>query len=194
MLACICIAGDRARRSAKQQPSLAATARGQRCATPRPENLCRARHLVHREEGLEDEIVRVRLDVDDPEARQHLGIGTSSTRWLLGELVALDIIGELRRLLADDSYRAHRRCIHQLLTLPRPPQQQVAHLPEQLVLRLVLHHLEQQWQLKFVMSRRRGHRWPVPMHHQRVLGVQSSSSTAGHRNIGGGAHCAKLEL
>ena len=69
----------------------------------------------------------------------------------------------------------------------RPPQQQVAHLPEQLVLRLVLHHLEQQWQLKFVMSRRRGHRWPVPMHHQRVLGVQSSSSTAGRRNIGGGA-------
>ena len=39
-----------------------------------------------------DETVRVRLDVGNPEARQHLGIGTSSTRWLLGELVALDII------------------------------------------------------------------------------------------------------
>eukprot|EP00964_Phaeocystis_antarctica_P146572 scaffold112894_cov36-Phaeocystis_antarctica.AAC.1 len=46
-------------------------------ATARPENLCRTRHVGHREEGLEDEIVRVRLDVDNPEARQHLGIGTS---------------------------------------------------------------------------------------------------------------------
>eukprot|EP00964_Phaeocystis_antarctica_P163569 scaffold139976_cov130-Phaeocystis_antarctica.AAC.1 len=35
------------------------------------------------------------------------------------------------------------------------------------------------------MSRRRGRRWPVPMHHQRVLGVQSSSSTAGRQNTGG---------
>ena len=61
-------------------------------------------------------------------------------------------------------------------------------------MRVVLHHLEQQQRLKLVMSRRRGHRWPVPMHHQRVHGVQSSSSTAGRRNIGGGAHCAKTSV
>ena len=30
--------------------------------------------------------------------------------------------------------------------------------------------------------------------HQRVLGVQYSSSTAGRRNIGGGAHCAKTSV
>merc|ERR1740115_278080 len=78
-VACICIAGDRARRSAKQQPSSAATARGQHCATARPENLCRARHVGHREEVLEDEVVHVRLDVDNPEARQHHGIGTAKT-------------------------------------------------------------------------------------------------------------------
>eukprot|EP00964_Phaeocystis_antarctica_P145415 scaffold111485_cov23-Phaeocystis_antarctica.AAC.1 len=78
-VACICIAGDRARRSAKQQPSSAATARGQHCATARPENLCRARHVGHREEVLEDEVVHVRLDVDNPEARRHHGIGTANT-------------------------------------------------------------------------------------------------------------------
>ena len=80
--------------------------------------------------------------------------------------------------------RHHKLQLPLLLNWPRSPQQQVAHLPGQLVLRLVLHHLEQQRQLKFVMSRRRRHRWPIPMHHQRVLGVQSSSSTAGQRNIG----------
>ena len=174
-----------------QQPSSSSNSSWPALATARSENLRRTRHVGHREEGLEDEIVRVRLGVDNPEARQHLGIGTRPTRWLLGELVALDIIGELRRLLADDSPRVQRRCIHQLLIRPRSPRQQVAHLPGQLVVRVVLHHLEQQRQLKLVMSRRRGHRWPVPMHHQRVLGVQSSSSTAGRRNIGGGAHCAK---
>eukprot|EP00964_Phaeocystis_antarctica_P122979 scaffold86645_cov35-Phaeocystis_antarctica.AAC.1 len=46
-----------ARAAAKQQPSSAAAALGQRCATARPENLCRARHVGHREEVLEDEIV-----------------------------------------------------------------------------------------------------------------------------------------
>ena len=45
--------------------------------------------------------------------------------------------------------------------------------------------------MKSVMSRRRGRRRPVPMHHQRVLGVQSSSSTAGRQNTGGSAHCRK---
>ena len=189
----ICIAGrDRARRSAKHSsPCSSSNSSWPALATARSENLRRTRHVGHREEGLEDEIVRVRLGVDNPEARQHLGIGTRPTRWLLGELVALDIIGELRRLLADDSPRVQRRCIHQLLIRPRSPRQQVAHLPGQLVVRVVLHHLEQQLQLKLVMSRRRGRRWPVPMHHQRVHGVQSSSSTAGRRNIGGGAHCAK---
>jgi len=59
-IACICIAGDRARRSAKQQPSSAATACGQRCATTRPENLCRARHVGHREE-----VERTRLSTFD---------------------------------------------------------------------------------------------------------------------------------
>ena len=68
-----------ARAAAKQQPSSAATARGQHCATARPENLCRARHVGHREEVLEDEVVHVRLDVDNPEARQHHGIGTAKT-------------------------------------------------------------------------------------------------------------------
>ena len=87
--------------------------------------------------------VRVRLDVDNPEARQHLGIGTRSTRWLLGELVALDIIGELRRLVADDSRRVQRRCIRQLLIRPRSPWQQVAHVLGQLVVRVILYHLEQ---------------------------------------------------
>ena len=62
--------------------------------------------------------------------------------------------------------------------------------PVLLLVRFVLHHLEQQRHLKFVMSRRRGRRRPVPMHHQRVLGVQSSSSTAGRQNTGGGAHGA----
>ena len=38
---------------------------GQTCRTPRG--------------GLEDEIVHVRLDVDNPEARQHYGIGTANT-------------------------------------------------------------------------------------------------------------------
>ena len=64
-------------------------------------------------------------------------------------------------------------------------------LLEELVVRLVVHHLEQQRQLKFVMSRRRGRRRPVPMHHQRVLDVQSSSSTAGRQNTNGSAHCRK---
>ena len=68
-----------ARAAAKQQPSSAATAHGQRSATARPENLCRARHVGQREEVLEDEIVHVRLDVDNPEARQHRGIGTAKT-------------------------------------------------------------------------------------------------------------------
>jgi len=68
-----------ARAAAKQQPSSAATAHGQRSATARPENLCRARHVGHREEALEDEILHVRLDVDNPEARQHHGIGTAKT-------------------------------------------------------------------------------------------------------------------
>ena len=104
-------------------------------------------------------------------------------RCLLPNLAALDIIGERRRLLADDSHRVQRRCIHQLLNRPRSPRQQVAHLLGLLVVRLVLHHLEQQRQLKFVMSRRHGRRRPAPMHHQRVLGVQSSSSTAGRQNI-----------
>ena len=49
-------------------PTAAAAARGQRCATARPDNLCRTRHVGHREEDLEEEIVRVRLDVDNPEA------------------------------------------------------------------------------------------------------------------------------
>eukprot|EP00964_Phaeocystis_antarctica_P093210 scaffold60079_cov86-Phaeocystis_antarctica.AAC.1 len=66
-----------ARRSSS--PGSAATARGQHCATARPENLCRARHVGHREEALEDEILHVRLDVDNPEARQHHGIGTANT-------------------------------------------------------------------------------------------------------------------
>eukprot|EP00964_Phaeocystis_antarctica_P085128 scaffold53716_cov67-Phaeocystis_antarctica.AAC.4 len=192
MYNCICIAGDRARRSAKQQPSSAATACGQHCATARPENLCRARHVGHREEGLEDENVHVRFDVDNPEARQHHGILLQTPRCLLPNLAALDIIGERRRLLADDSHRVQRRCIHQLLNRPRSPRQQVAHLLEELVVRFVMHHLEQQRQLKFVMSRRRGRRRPVPMHHQRVPGVQSSSSTAGRRNVGGGAHAENI--
>jgi len=68
-----------ARAAAKQQPSSAATAHGQRSATARPENLCRARHVGHREEALEDEILHVRLDVDNPEARQHHGVGTANT-------------------------------------------------------------------------------------------------------------------
>eukprot|EP00964_Phaeocystis_antarctica_P050049 scaffold28993_cov34-Phaeocystis_antarctica.AAC.2 len=41
------------------------------------------------------------------------------------------------------------------------------------------------------MSKRRGRRRPVPMHHQRVLDVQSSSSTAGKAEYGGSAHCRK---
>ena len=68
-----------ARAAAKQQPSSAATARGQHCTTARPENLCRARHVGHREEVLEDEVVHVRLGVDNPEARQHHGVGTAKT-------------------------------------------------------------------------------------------------------------------
>ena len=115
-------------------------------------------------------------------------------RWLLPTLAALDSIGERRRLLADDSHRVQRRCIHQLLNRPRSPQQQAADVPGLLLVRVVLHHLEQQRHLKSVMSKRRGRRRPVPMHHQRVLGVQSSSSTAGRRNIGGGAHCAKTSI
>ena len=192
----ICTAGDRARRSAKHSsPRSSSNSSWPALATARSENLCRTRHVGHRRKVSRTRVTaRVRLDVDNPAARQHLCIGTRSTRWLLGELVALDIIGELRRLLADDSPRVQRRCIHQLLIRPRSPRQPVAHLPGQLVVRVVLHHLEQQRQLKLVMSRRRGHRWPVPMHHQRVFGVQSSSSTAGRQNIGGGAHCAKSKL
>ena len=49
-----------ARAAAKQQPSSAATACGQRCATARPENLCRARHVGHREE-----VSRTRLSTFD---------------------------------------------------------------------------------------------------------------------------------
>ena len=98
------------------------------CATARPEKLCWTRHVGHREEGLEEEIVRVRLGVDNPEAQQHLGIGTRTTRWLLEELIALDIIGERRRLLADDSHQGHRGCVHQLLNRLRSPRQQVAHV------------------------------------------------------------------
>eukprot|EP00964_Phaeocystis_antarctica_P085122 scaffold53714_cov55-Phaeocystis_antarctica.AAC.1 len=41
------------------------------------------------------------------------------------------------------------------------------------------------------MSKRRGRRPPVPMHHQRVLDVQSSSSTADRQNTAGSAHCRK---
>ena len=115
-------------------------------------------------------------------------------RCLLPNLAALDIIGERRRLLADDSHRVQRRCIHQLLNRPRSPRQQAAHVPGLLLVRFVLHHLEQQRHLKFVMSRRRGRRRPVPMHHQRVLGVQSSSSTAGRQNVGGGAHAENIYL
>ena len=97
----ICIAGrDRARRSAKHSSPRSSSNRSwPALAFARSENLCR---VGHREEDLEDEIVRVRLGVDNPEARQHLGIGTTRpTRWLLGGLVALDIIGELRHLLAE---------------------------------------------------------------------------------------------
>ena len=88
----ICIAGrDRARSSAKHSsPCSSSNSSWPALASARSENLCRTRHVGHREEGLEDEIVRVRLGVDNPEARQHLGIGTRPTRWLLGELVALD--------------------------------------------------------------------------------------------------------
>ena len=113
-------------------------------------------------------------------------------RCLLPDLAALDIIGERRPLLADDSHRVQRRCIHQLLNRPRSPRQQAEHLPGLLLVRLVLHHLEQQRHLGFVMSRRRGRRRPIPMHHQRVLGIQSSSSTAGRQNVGGGAHAENI--
>eukprot|EP00964_Phaeocystis_antarctica_P092119 scaffold59197_cov28-Phaeocystis_antarctica.AAC.1 len=41
------------------------------------------------------------------------------------------------------------------------------------------------------MSKCRGRRRLVPMHHQRVLDVQSSSSTADRQNTAGSAHCRK---
>ena len=84
-------------------------------------------------------------------------------------------------VLADYSHRVHRRCVHQLLTRPRSTRQQ-AHNHFQLVLcRFLLVHLEQQRQLEFVLPSHRGRRWPTPMHHQRLLVVQSSSCTTGPR-------------
>ena len=121
-------------------------------------------------------------------------LALQTPRCLLPTLAALDSIGERRRLLADDSHRVQRRCIHQLLNRPRSPQQQAADVPGLLLVRVVLHHLEQQRHLKSVMSKRRGRRRPVPMHHQRVLDVQSSSSTADRQNTAGSAHCRKHDI
>eukprot|EP00964_Phaeocystis_antarctica_P050048 scaffold28993_cov34-Phaeocystis_antarctica.AAC.1 len=71
-----------------------------------------------------------------------IALALQRPRWLLPNLAALDIIGERRRLLADDSHRVQRRCIHQLLNRPRSPQQQAADVPGLLLARVVLHHLE----------------------------------------------------
>tara|TARA_B100000795_G_scaffold36231_1_gene23858 strand:- start:348 stop:551 length:204 start_codon:yes stop_codon:yes gene_type:complete len=49
---------------------------------------------------------------------------------------------------------------------------------------LIVDHIEQQRQLKCVLPSHRKRRWPIPMHHQRVLGLQSSSAgqrKAAHR-------------
>ena len=84
-------------------------------------------------------------------------------------------------VLADYSHRVHRRCVHQLLTRPRSTRQQAHNHFHMVLCRVLLVHLEQQRQLEFVLPSHRGRRWPTPMHHQRLLVVQSSSCTAGPR-------------
>ena len=94
-------------------------------------------------------------------------------------------------VLADYSHRVHRRCVHQLLTRPRSTRQQAHNHLHSVLCRVLLVHLEQQRQLEFVLPSHRRRRWPTPMHHQRLLVVQSSSCTAGPRKAAAATHRKK---
>ena len=100
-------------------------------------------------------------------------------RRVLQELVPFDIIGELRRtrrLFASSTPKMRSPAANSASINPAAS---CIHSFPMVCCADLLVHLEQQRQLEFVLPSHRGRRWPAPMHHQRLLVVQSSSCTAG---------------
>ena len=108
-------------------------------------------------------------------------------RRVLQELVPFDIIGELRRtrrLFASSTPKMRSPAANSASINPAASPQSIPLG----VVRLLLVHLEQQRQLEFVLPSHRRRRWPTPMHHPRLLVVQSSSCTAGPRKAAAATH------
>ena len=105
----------------------------------------------------------------------------SSSIGVLQELVPLDIIGEWRRTRRLFASRTPKMRSPAANSASINPAASCIHSFPMVCCADLLVHLEQQRQLEFVPPSHRGRRWPAPMHHQRLLVVQSSSCTAGPR-------------